>query len=247
MNHKFVFTTLVASLLLIGSISANAAYNFKMFVKGLPAGTTAQTPIPPSPPVQVSLTLANTTLPEATRGVSYSYDFSQLLSVIGATPAPSSIAWSTVSSLPPGLSLGTDGILAGTPTMATSANMEIVATYTDKIGQAVYTIVVNGQPMDVTQISTGYSYACALTTSGGVKCWGNNANGQLGDGTTTNRLTPVNVSGLTSGVSSVSIGANDNTCALTTSGGVKCWGHNGSGQLGDGSAANRYTPVNVNF
>lgn len=85
----------------------------------------------------------------------------------------------------------------------------------------------NGLPGSGT-IAVGDSYACAITSSGGLKCWGNNAFGKLGDGSTTNRLTPVDVVGLTSGVVAVASGdySVSNTCALTSSGGVKCWGIN---------------------
>lgn len=96
----------------------------------------------------------------------------------------------------------------------------------------------------VASVSVGHTHSCAVTTSGGLKCWGFNGNGRLGDGTTTTRLTPVDVSGLTSGVASVSVG-NDHTCAVTTTGGAKCWGYNGDRTLGDGTTTDRWTPVDV--
>ena len=115
------------------------------------------------------------------------------------------------------------------------------------------TITNRNTPVDVVGLSSGvaklsqsggFFRTCALTTAGGVKCWGYNIYGQLGDGTTTNRSTPVNVSGLTSGVAAIAMGA-IHSCALTTAGGVKCWGANNNGQLGDGTTTNRSTPVGV--
>ena len=94
----------------------------------------------------------------------------------------------------------------------------------------------------------GGLHTCALTTAGGLKCWGKNDFGQLGDGTTTNLNTPVDVSGLTSGVAAVSVGGSDfhgHTCAVTTGGGLKCWGRNFDGELGDGTTTGRTTPVDV--
>ena len=103
---------------------------------------------------------------------------------------------------------------------------------------------VVGLTSGVAAVTAGSSHACALTTNGGVKCWGSNSYGQLGDGTTTNRLTPVDVVGLGTGVTALAAGGYD-TCALTTGGGVKCWGDNSYGELGDGTTTNRMTPVDV--
>ena len=103
---------------------------------------------------------------------------------------------------------------------------------------------VVGLTSGVAAVSAGGVHSCALTTAGGLKCWGVNSSGQLGDGTTTSSTTPVDVTGLTSGVAAVSA-AGTNTCALTTAGGLKCWGANTLGQLGDGATLLRTTPVDV--
>ena len=88
-------------------------------------------------------------------------------------------------------------------------------------------------------ITTG-EQSCALLDTGGLRCWGSGTSGQIGDGGLTNRLTPVDVSGLTSGVSAVSSG-NYHVCALLNTGAVKCWGYNNKGQLGN-SQVSLYVP-----
>ena len=166
----------------------------------------------------------------------------------------------------------------------------------NSVVQRTAPVAVSGLAAGVAAIVTGATHSCALTVAGGVKCWGANANGQLGDSTTTQRLTPVdgawlgrrrardrgrrqphvraherrrrqvlgpeqhgparrrhddrpeyvpvNVSGLTSGVIAIDAGA-AHTCALTTGSGVKCWGWNGFGQIGDNTTTEQDTPVDV--
>jgi hypothetical protein len=96
-------------------------------------------------------------------------------------------------------------------------------------------------PVDVTglattgaDVGTGNNSSCALTTGGGIKCWGNNGQARLGDGMNTNSSVPVDVSGLNSGATDIAVGGT-HACALTTGGGLKCWGANSLGGLGDGT------------
>lgn len=72
----------------------------------------------------------------------------------------------------------------------------------------------------------------------------NQYHGQLGDGTRIDRSTPIDVVGLSAGVAIIEAG-DYHSCAAMVSGGVKCWGLNRSGQLGDGTTIDRYTPVDV--
>ena len=92
-------------------------------------------------------------------------------------------------------------------------------------------------------IALGDFHSCALLTGGAIKCWGSNLSGQLGDGTRTDRTTPVDVSGITT-ATSLALG-NQHSCALLTGGAIKCWGANDRGQLGDGTTIYRTTPVDV--
>ncbi|WP_147443420.1 kelch-like protein [Corallococcus sp. AB011P] len=95
----------------------------------------------------------------------------------------------------------------------------------------------------VAALATGYNHSLAVKQDGTVWAWGSNAYGQLGDGTTTQRLTPVQVQGLT-GVAALATGYY-HSLALKQDGTVWAWGRNEYGQLGDGTVTNRPTPVQV--
>ncbi len=95
----------------------------------------------------------------------------------------------------------------------------------------------------VAALAAGQDHTCALTTAGSMLCWGNNGQGQLGDGTQILRLAPTPVAGLTSGVTQITAGGY-HTCALVN-GGVKCWGFNSFGQIGNGQTTLSKLPVNV--
>lgn len=98
--------------------------------------------------------------------------------------------------------------------------------------------------VDQLSSSTG-GHVCARRSSGQVLCWGNNPDGQLGDGTLKRRTVPVPVKGLTD-ATTVSVGESS-SCATTTAGTVACWGSNGQGQLGvtTGVRQRSTTPVPV--
>ncbi|MFL5494495.1 MAG: RCC1 domain-containing protein [Gemmatimonadales bacterium] len=94
------------------------------------------------------------------------------------------------------------------------------------------------------QVSAGTSHTCGLTTDSLAYCWGGNSVGQLGDGSNTERLTPVRVSG---GLRFVQISAgNGHTCAVTKASLAYCWGDNFEGEVGDGTWENsRSSPTAV--
>ena len=111
---------------------------------------------------------------------------------------------------------------------------------------------------NVAAITAGPAHNCVLLESGAAKCWGRNGAGQLGDGGTMDSTVPVEVTGLSSGVAALSAGGSfyegsagtprrdaSFTCALMIAGGLKCWGSNLSGQLGDGTLVAHPVPSDV--
>ena len=99
----------------------------------------------------------------------------------------------------------------------------------------------------VTAVATGAAHTCAILDTGAVKCWGDNASGKLGLGDTIDRGDMAGQMGavlpavdLGTGRTATAIAAGGNhTCAILDTGAVKCWGENGSGQLGQGNTADR--------
>ncbi|MBI3795231.1 MAG: RCC1 repeat-containing protein [Nitrospinae bacterium] len=118
-------------------------------------------------------------------------------------------------------------------------------TNTDKLSpvQVQNTSDPSGYLTNVVAVSAGYQHTLALTASGTVWAWGSNASGQIGDGTTTTRYAPVQVTGL-SGIIAISAGY-QHSLALTSTGAVVAWGSNSNGQIGDGTTTNRYAPVQI--
>jgi hypothetical protein len=90
---------------------------------------------------------------------------------------------------------------------------------------------------------SGLYWACsmAIKTDGSLWAWGENSYGQLGDGTTTKRLTPVKIM---DNVATASAGS-FHSMAIKTDGSLWAWGDNSYGQLGDGTFTDRHTPVKI--
>ncbi len=172
-----------------------------------------------------------------------------------ATDAPFAVTATASSGLPVSFLSFTTGVCTVSGNMVSIVTAGTCILAADQFGDATYAAasevtqsfaVTISVPLTLaTRIAAGGYHACALTTLGGVMCWGWNELGQLGNGSTTNSSYPVNVVGLTSGVVMIG-GGYAHTCALMAAdGGVQCWGNNSAGQLGDGTTTQRNTPVQV--
>ncbi len=97
--------------------------------------------------------------------------------------------------------------------------------------------------LSFTSIAAGNAHACGITVQGDAYCWGRNAGGQLGDGSTADHSTPGRVKGSARFASIAAGGVH--TCAVTSEGDAFCWGKNTYGQLGNGGTSDQTTPVRV--
>jgi hypothetical protein len=93
-------------------------------------------------------------------------------------------------------------------------------------------------------LAAGDNHTCATGTDGTAYCWGANDLGQLGDGTSTDRLYYAQVQGLGGTVVAIE-GGYQHTCALLVDSSIQCWGYNQYGQLGNGTTLNRLLPTYV--
>ncbi len=164
---------------------------------------------------------------------------------------------STVPVAVMGLSSGVAAISAGGPSTCALTTTGGVLCWGADLGGKLGFVLIGGvnaanyfMPLEVTTlpavtaIAVGGYQTCAVTAAGGALCWGDDSDGELGDGTSTNTYLPVKVAGLSSGVAAIAAGMY-HTCALTTAGAVQCWGFNDLKQLGDGTTTSRHVPVAV--
>jgi large repetitive protein len=215
-----------------GTPSESGAFTFSITVTDTKSRT-ATTEIAVNMTAAVAITTAS--LADAVAQT----DYSQTVAASGGT-AP--YQWAATG-LPTGLSINADtGVVSGKTLVTKSSTVTVTVTDAHtKTSTRELTIWVEG----VEALSAGDYHTCALLSSGGVKCWGLNDHGQLGNGTTTNSSVPVPVTGLSSGVTQVSASTGSSTCALLTTGAVKCWGWNAGGEIGDGTTTDRLTPTQV--
>jgi alpha-tubulin suppressor-like RCC1 family protein len=107
-------------------------------------------------------------------------------------------------------------------------------------------VTVDGLSGRARAVAAGGGSTCALLDDGSVECWGDNSDGELGDGTRTSRLTPAPVDGLwlhdVTAIANGGWGSDASACALRSTGTVECWGGNTYGTLGDGTTRGRSVP-----
>ena len=142
-----------------------------------------------------------------------------------------------------------NGTLSRTCLYGGSASFSLVATGMSDRASTVPSAVPVPSPWTQPVLSSGYWFNCTLTNEGRVLCWGDNARGNLGNGTGVDSDRPVLVSGIDgSSWDNIAVSLvlrHQSACALMKSGSMKCWGHNSNGQLGKGDTFNANVPGTV--
>ena len=163
---------------------------------------------------------------------------------LGLTGAPTGVTGGFTPAAPTGTSAN---LTVNVSYLATPGDYNLTVTGTGSAGNRStrLTLTVSASGIsDIATLDAGDYHSCALRASGVAYCWGDNGNGQLGDGTTTQRLVPTPVAGSLT-FSSLSAGGALETCGVTPGGAAYCWGNNAYGQLGDGTTTERLVPTPV--
>ncbi|AKJ01174.1 alpha-tubulin suppressor-like RCC1 family protein [Archangium gephyra] len=162
-----------------------------------------------------------------------------------------SFSWASTTGTPgtPTTTAGTSEVVWTAPScISSSSTPTVTVTVSNALGaSSSQSFTVTGLPACSTApaqtLAAGYSYSVMLKQDGMLWAWGYNAVGQLGDGTTIQRTTPVQVPGL-SNIIDLAAG-NAHTLALKQDGTAWVWGNNSGGQLGDGTTTLRPSPAQV--
>jgi alpha-tubulin suppressor-like RCC1 family protein len=105
-----------------------------------------------------------------------------------------------------------------------------------------YTPVMSGIPTDWRDVTAGGDHTCGISADKSLWCWGDNSNGQVGNGTTIDQPLPVRVGGSLNDWTDISAGS-FHTCGIEQDAFLRCWGWNFSGQVGDGTHTDRLVPI----
>lgn len=234
--------SIIGAAALAASLTASASLSYKVFVpvpslsSGQPGGEDTGTPPDPTGPTDpgeetpvtpLSLVLAPSSVLKPVRGVYYEQDLLSLLSFEGdgASDAQASqVSWHVSGGeLPEGLELVGSTVKGSAVYGATNTSFQLSATLGEATTQQSYPVPVTERYLkDVKYAHTGVNHGCALTNGGAVLCWGDNANGQLGNPALYESTIPAIVPGLESGVTVLGVGRY-HSCAVKN-GSTLCWG-----------------------